>query len=93
MDVREFVIRLVLDAMGFKQQVEAAQKELDELGRAAQKASQQAGAGLDDVAKAAAAAETDLRDVGQQASRPAGPVSRPRRARTRARPRGRTSAT
>lgn len=69
MDVREFVIRLVLDAMGFKQQVEAAQKELDEFGRAAQKASQQAGAGLDDVAKAAAAAETDLRDVGQQASR------------------------
>ena len=69
MDVREFVIRLVLDAMGFRQQVEAAQKELDEFGRAAQKASQQAGAGLDDVAKAAAAAETDLRDVGQQASR------------------------
>ena len=69
MDVREFVIRLVLDAMGFKQQVESAQKELDEMGRAAQKASQQAGAGLDDVAKAAATASTDLRDVGQQASR------------------------
>lgn len=69
MDVREFVIRLVLDAMGFRQQVESAQKELDEMGRAAEKASQQAESGLDDVAKAAAAAGTDLRDVGQQASR------------------------
>lgn len=69
MDVREFVIRLVLDAMGFRQQVEAAQKDLDEMGRAAEKASQQAGAGLDDVARAAAAAGTDLRDVGQQARR------------------------
>ena len=69
MDVREFVIRLVLDAMGFRQQVESAQHELDALGTTAQKASQQAGAGLDDVARAAAAAGTDLRDVGQQARR------------------------
>lgn len=69
MDVREFVIRLVLDAMGFRQQVESAQHELDALGTTAEKASQQAGAGLDDVARAAAAAGTDLRDVGQQARR------------------------
>ena len=69
MDVREFVIRLVLDAMGFRQQVEAAQKDLDEMGRAAEKASQQAGAGLDDVSRAAAETSHELRDVGQQARR------------------------
>ena len=69
MDVREFVIRLVLDAMGFRQQVESAQHELDALGTTAQKASQQAGAGLDDVSRAAAETSHELRDVGRQASR------------------------
>lgn len=69
MDVREFVIRLVLDAMGFRQQVESAQHELDALGMTAQKASQQAGAGLDDVSRAAAETSHELRDVGRQASR------------------------
>lgn len=69
MDIREFVIRLVLDAMGFRQQVESAQKELDELGRAAQQASQKTESGLDEVSRAAAETSHDLRDVGQQASR------------------------
>lgn len=69
MDVREFVIRLVLDAMGFRRQVESVQHELDNLGQSGGRAAREAGAGVDDLSRAAAAAGTELRDVGRQAHR------------------------
>lgn len=66
MDVREFVIRLVLDAMGFRQQVENAQRDLDNLGQAGERAAREAGAGVDDLSRAAADAGNDLRNAGRQ---------------------------
>lgn len=66
MDVREFVIRLVLDAMGFRREVENAQRDLDNLGQAGERAAREAGAGLDDLSRAAADAGNDLRNAGRQ---------------------------
>lgn len=66
MAIREFVIRLVLDAMGFRQQVENAQRDLDNLGQAGERAAREAGAGLDDLSRAAAEAGNDLRNAGRQ---------------------------
>ncbi len=66
MDVREFVIRLILDAMGFRQQVENAQRDLDNLGQSGERAAREAGAGLDDLSRAAADAGNDLRNAGRQ---------------------------
>lgn len=61
MNVREFVIRLALDAVGFRQGVEAAQRALRELLRA--------GGGLDDLGRRASGAGDDMRDAGQQGRR------------------------
>ena len=66
MDVREFVIRLVLDAMGFRREVENAQRDLDNLGQAGERAAREAGAGVDDLSRAAADAGNDLRNAGRQ---------------------------
>lgn len=66
MDVREFVIRLVLDAMGFRAQVENAQRDLDNLGQSGERAAREAGAGMDDLSRAAAEAGNDLRNAGRQ---------------------------
>lgn len=52
MDVREFVIRLILDAVGFRTQVENAQRDLDNLGQSGGRAAREAG--------------NDLRNAGRQ---------------------------
>lgn len=65
MNVREFVIRLALDAAGFRQGVEAAQQAL----RALLRAGGSAGGNLDDLGRRASEAGDDLRDAGQQGRR------------------------
>lgn len=65
MTVRELVVKLVLDAMGFRGQVQQAQNDLDKLGVASRQASDAAAKGL---TKAAAKAD-DLSDNAQRAGK------------------------
>lgn len=65
MTVREFVVKLVLNAMGFREQVQGAQGSLDKLGAASQRATDTAAKGM---AKAADKAD-DLGDKANKAGK------------------------
>lgn len=68
MTVREFVVKLVLDAAGFRSEVDRAQGELAQLGTTARGAGASAASGLDEAAHSAAGLAVSARAAGAQAA-------------------------
>lgn len=64
MTVRELVVKLVLNALGFQQQVQDAQKGLDKLGTTAKQATAAAARGMDTAADSARDLGTNARQAG-----------------------------
>lgn len=64
MTVRELVVKLVLNALGFQQQVQDAQKGLDKLGTTAKQATETAARGMDTAADSARDLGTNARQAG-----------------------------
>lgn len=64
MTVRELVVKLVLNALGFQQQVQDAQKGLDKLGTTAKQATETASRGMDTAADSARDLGTNARQAG-----------------------------
>lgn len=64
MTVRELVVKLVLNALGFQQQVQDAQKGLDKLGTTAKQATETAARGMDIAADSARDLGTNARQAG-----------------------------
>ena len=50
MTVRELVVKLVLDSLGFRERVQDAQEELDKLGTTSKEATDKAARGMDKAA-------------------------------------------
>ena len=68
MTVREFVVKLVLDAVGFRNEVDRAQGELAQLGATARETGTRAASALDDAAHSAAGLADSARSAGAQAA-------------------------
>lgn len=64
MTVRELVVKLVLNALGFREQVQDAQKGLDKLGYTAKQATAAAAGGMDAAADKARELGTNARQAG-----------------------------
>ena len=64
MTARELVVKLVLNALGFQQQVQDAQKSLDKLGDTAKQATAAAAGGMDAAADKARELGTNARQAG-----------------------------
>lgn len=64
MTVRELVVKLVLNALGFQQQVQDAQQGLDKLGTTAKQATETAARGMDTAADSARDLGTNARQAG-----------------------------
>lgn len=64
MTARELVVKLVLDALGFREQVQDAQKGLDKLGDTAKQATAAAAGGMDAAADKARELGTNARQAG-----------------------------
>lgn len=64
MTVRELVVKLVLNALGFQQQVQDAQKGLDKLGTTTKQATETAARGMDTAADSARDLGTNARQAG-----------------------------
>ena len=64
MTARELVVKLVLNALGFQQQVQDAQKGLDKLGTTAKQATETAARGMDTAADSARDLGTNARQAG-----------------------------
>lgn len=64
MTVRELVVKLVLNALGFQQQVQDAQQGLDNLGTTARQATETAARGMDTAADSARDLGTNARQAG-----------------------------
>ena len=64
MTARELVVKLVLNALGFREQVQDAQKGLDKLGDTAKQATETAARGMDTAADSARDLGTNARQAG-----------------------------
>lgn len=64
MTARELVVKLVLNALGFREQVQDAQKGLDKLGTTAKQATETAARGMDTAADSARDLGTNARQAG-----------------------------
>lgn len=64
MTARELVVKLVLNALGFREQVQDAQKDLDKLGDTAKQATAAAAGGMDAAADKARELGTNARQAG-----------------------------
>lgn len=64
MTARELVVKLVLNALGFKEQIQEAQKSLDKLGELAAEATQKAAQGMDTAADKARELDGNARQAG-----------------------------
>lgn len=69
MTIRELVVKLVLDAVGFRSEVERAQADLDNLGATAHEAGTRAASGMDEAAASAREMGDRAREAGGRASR------------------------
>lgn len=65
MTVRELVVKLVLDSLGFRERVQDAQGELDKLGTASKEATDKAAKGMDKAADKADDLGGKAREVGK----------------------------
>lgn len=69
MTIRELVVKLVLDAVGFRSEVERARADLDNLGATAHEAGTRAASGMDEAAAGAREMGDSAREAGGRASR------------------------